>query len=159
MAVKHYRDDIPPSTGRVYKINTSGGVSTITDATEYSQVGSTFGADDVNCACVLECNYTKNGTVHELTTENLLSENIKFYATSDFNKGDIFTFNGTRVVARTIDGQQLSAYFFKANTVVECQKRGNILFFASSSSFIADDTTSSTYRIGIENGCLYIEED
>lgn len=159
MAVKHYRDDIPPSTGRVYKIVTNGGVATITDVTEYEQVGSIFGADDVNCGCVLECNYKKNGTVHELTTENLLSENIKFYATAVFNRGDTFTFNGIPVTAQTIDGQPLGAYFFRENTIVDCRKRENALYFASSSSLVTDDATSSTYRIGVENGCMYIEGD
>ena len=54
MAVKHYKDEIPPSGGRTYKVN--GVVSTIEDTTAYQQEGSGFGAADVNAACVLECN-------------------------------------------------------------------------------------------------------
>ena len=77
MAVKHYVDEIPPSTGRVYRIETDGNTSKIIDETNYQQVGTPFGANDVNCACVLECNYSKSGTVHKLTTENIESENIK----------------------------------------------------------------------------------
>ena len=76
MAVKHYKDEIPPSGGRTYKVN--GVVSTIEDTTAYQQEGSGFGAADVNAACVLECNYSKSGTVHRLTTENTATENLKF---------------------------------------------------------------------------------
>lgn len=159
MAVKHYRDDIPPSTGRVYKITTNGDKSTITDVTEYQQVGSIFGADDVNCACVLECNYTKNGTVHALTTANLLSENIKFFATAPFGRGDTFTLNGVAVTARTTDGKALDSNFFIANTIVECFRKDDILYFGSSGKSIVDDTTGVAYHLGIDNGQMYIEED
>ena len=157
MAVKHYVDEIPPSTGRTYSIN--GTKSTITDTTVYAQVGSGFGAADVNSTCVLECNYAKSGTVHKLTTDNTASENIKFYATSAFTRGDKFTFNGVAVTAQTTDGQILGTNFFVANTLVECRKRGNVLYFASASKAIADDTNTSAYRIGVENGIMYIEED
>lgn len=159
MAVKHYVDDIPPTTGRVYQITTSGGKSTIKDVTAYEQVGSSFGAGDVNMGCVLECNYQKNGTVHVLTTENTLSENIKFYATGRMVKGDTFTFNGTPMTALTTDGQALGTNFFVANTIVECRRKDNVLYFASASNAILDDSTSTTYRIGVENGIMYIEED
>ncbi len=159
MAVKHFVDEIPPSTGRVYQIATDGNVSKITDITSYQQVGTGFGANDVNCACVLECNYAKSGTVHRLTTENTASENIKFFATAAFVRGDTFTFNGTAVTAQTTDGQALGTNFFKANTIVECHKRGNVLYFASSSKSIVDDATGSAFRLGIENGIMYIEEE
>lgn len=159
MAVKHYVDEIPPSTGRVYQIVTDGNTSKITDLTEYERVGSGFGANDVNCACVLECNYAKSGTVHKLTTENTESENIKFFATADFNRGDTFTFNGTAVTAQTTDGHALDKNFFKANAIVECRRRGNVLYFASSSKSIVDDSTGVAYRLGIENGIMYIEEE
>ena len=82
MAVKHYKDEIPPSSGRVYQIVTNGSTSSITDVTKYQQEGSGFGAADVNAACVLECNYSKSGTVHQLVTQNATSENIKFFATA-----------------------------------------------------------------------------
>lgn len=159
MAVKHYVDEIPPSTGRVYRIETNGNTSKIIDETVYQQRGTPFGANDVNCACILECNYAKNGTVHALTTNNIESENIKFFTTADFNRGDTFTFNGTPVVVQTTDGQTLGANFFKANTIVECHKRGNILYFASSNRSIVDDRTGTAFRLGIENGIMYIEEE
>lgn len=159
MAVKHYVDDIPPSTGREYQIATSGGKSKITDVTAYEQVGSSFGAGDVNKACILECDYEKRGTVHALTTPNTVSENIKFYATRGMVKGDTFTLNGTPMTAVTTDGQSLGTNFFVANTIVECRRKENVLYFTSASNAILDDSTSKTYRIGVENGIMYIEED
>ncbi len=159
MAVKHYVDEIPPSTGRVYRVETNGATSKITDITDYQQVGTGFGAKDVNATCVLECNYAKNGTVHNLTTENTASENIKFFATAAFNRGDTFTFNGTAVTAQTTDGQALGTNFFKANTIVECNKRGNALYFGSCNRSIVDDANGKAYRVGIENGRMYMEED
>lgn len=156
MAVKHYVDEIPPSTGRVYRIITDGNTSKIIDETDYQQRGTGFGAADVNLTCILECNYAKNGTVHALTTDNTASENIKFFATAAFNEGDTFTFNGTAVTARTTDGQALGTNFFAANTIVECRKKGNALYF-SKSNCIMDDNTGTAYRIGAENGTIYIE--
>lgn len=159
MAVKHYVDEIPPSTGRVYRIETNGATSKITDVTEYDQVGSGFSASDVNRACVLECNYVKSGTVHKLVTDNTTSENIKFFATSAFTRGDTFTFNGAVVTARTTDGRGLDTNFFAANTIVECYRKGNVLFFGSSGRSIVDDTTGVAYHLGLDNGMMYIEED
>lgn len=158
MAVKHYLDEIPPTTGREYEITTSGRKSKIKDVTSYDQVGSGFGAADVNATCILECNYSKEGTVHLLTTDNVWTENIKFYTTFDYNSGDTFKFNGTPVVAKTTDGQALCSKFFVANTIVECKKKGTTLYFAGSSRFIEDDNTKVNYRLGIENGMLYVEE-
>ena len=157
MAVKKYVDEIPPSTGRTYEIN--GTKSTIKDTTVYEQEGTGFGAADVNSTCVLECNYTKSSTVHKLTTENTTSENIKFFATSGYVRGDTFTFNGAIVTAKTTNGEMLGTNFFVANTIVECRKRGNVLYFASASKSIPDDNSTSAYRIGIENGIMYIEEE
>ena len=159
MAVKHYKDEIPPSSGRVYQITTNGSTSTITDVTRYSQEGSGFGAADVNAACVLECNYSKKGNVHALTTQNTTSENIKFFATTDYKRGDTFTFNGATVAAKTVDGFALDNGFFKANTLVECFMENNVLYFAGQSKTIKDDTDGTAYRVGIDNGRLYIEED
>ena len=159
MAVKHYVDEIPPSTGRVYRIETDGNTSKIVDITDYEQAGSGFGAADVNSSCVLECNYAKNHGFHELTTKNGNSENIKFFATADFNKGDTITFNGVPVTALATDGLPLCTGFFKANTIVECRKRGSVLYFGGSNRSIVDDTTGIAYRVGIENGNMYIEED
>ena len=159
MAVKHYVDDIPKTDSRVYIITTVDGKSTIKDATEYEQVGSSFGAGDVNTSCVLECNYRKSGTIHSLTTENTTSENIKFFATSAFVKGDTFTFNGVPITARTIDGKKLDANFFVANTIVECFRKDDVLYFESSSESIVDDITGESYHFGIDNGLLYLEED
>lgn len=159
MAVKHYVDEIPPSTGRSYLIETDGNTSKITDVTEYLQVGTPFSANDVNCTCVLECNYIKSGIGHRLWTDNLDSENIKFFATDDFKSGDKIYFNDVEVTAQTTDGHSLGTNFFKANTIVECRRRGNTLYFASSSKAITDDNTGTAYRFGIENGKMYIEED
>ena len=159
MAVKHYVDDIPPATGRTYYIGVNGNNSKITDTTVYEQVGSGFGASDVNSTCVLECNYTKSGKVHKLTTENTTSENIKFFTTSAFTKGDTFTFNGVTVTARTTDGNDLDTNFFVENTVVECFRKDGVLYFGSPSKSIVDDSTRVSYHFGIENGMLYIEED
>ena len=159
MAVKHYVDEIPSADGRTYRININGDKSTITDTTLYEQPGTTFGAGDVNSTCLLECNYSKSGTVHNLTTENISSENIKFFATSAFTSGDTFTFNGNIVTARTSDGKSLTTNFFIANTIVECFKKGNVLYFGSSGQSITDDTTKVSYHFGIDNGLLYIEED
>ena len=156
MAVKHYVDEVPPSTGRTYEIN--GTKSTIKDVTKYDQVGSGFGAKDVNAACVLECNYAKSDNVHLLTTDNVNSENIKFYATAAYTRGDTFKFNNTVVTAKTIDGRELETNFFVASTMVECIKRGNALYFQGSSSQLVDDVVKSTYHIGVENGVMYIEE-
>lgn len=158
MAIKHYLDDIPSLSERVYRIETNGNVSKIIDVTEYEQKGSTFGAGDVNKACTLECDYRKDGNTHRLTTPNETSENIKFFATEPFNKGDTFTFNGKTVVAQTTDGQALSTNFFIANTVVECQKKGDVLYFAGSIKSIMDDVMGVEYRFGIENGMMYMEE-
>ena len=159
MAVKHYVDEIPSSEKRVYVITTVDGKSTITDVTEYEQTGSGFGAGDVNSTCVLECNYVKSGKVHKLTTENTSSENIKFYATSAFEKGDKFTFNGASITARTTDGKELCTNFFVANTIVECFRKDGILYFGHSGKSIVDDANGMSYHFGIENGMLYIEED
>ena len=159
MAVKHYVDEIPPSTGRTYAITVDGSNSKITDTTVYEQIGSGFGSGDVNSTCVLECNYAKVGTVHQLTTLNSSSENVKFYATSVFTKGDTFTFNGVPVTARTTDGKELNTNFFVANTMVECFRKDGILYFGNSGKSITDDRTGESYHFGIENGLLYIEED
>ena len=159
MAVKHYVDEIPPSTGRTYLITVNGNNSKIKDTTVYEQVGSGFGAGDVNSTCVLECNYAKVGTIHKLTTENTSSENVKFYATSAFTKGDTFTFNGVAVTARTTDGKELDSNFFTANTVVECFRKDGTLYFGNSGKSIVDDSTGVSYHFGIDNGLLYIEED
>lgn len=159
MAVKHYVDEIPPSTGRSYLIETDGNTSKITDVTEYQQVGTPFSANDVNCTCILECNYSKRGREHNLTTQNIETENIKFFATEDFNKGDSFTFNGQSIGACTTDRQGLGDKFFRANTIVECYKIGGVLYFTRPNKSIVDDSTGTAYRFGIENGKMYIEED
>lgn len=159
MAVKHYVDDIPMTDGRVYVITTIDGKSTIRDVTEYEQVGSSFGAGDVNASCVLECNYSKSGTVHILTTENTTSENIKFFATSAFKRGDTFRFNGIDVVALTSDGKTLGTNFFIANTIVDCFRKDDTLYFRNSGRSITDDSTGLSYHFGMDNGQMYIEED
>ena len=159
MAVKHYVDEIPSTNERTYRIVINGDKSTIVDTTTYEQEGTTFGAADVNSTCLLECAYAKSGNAHQLTTENTSSENIKFFATSAFVRGDTFTFNGVVVTARTTDGRDLATNFFIANTIVECFRKGNVLYFGSSSNSINDDTTGVSYHLGMDNGQMYIEED
>ena len=156
MAIKHYVYEIPPSTGREYEIN--GAKATIKDVTKYDQVGSGFGAADVNATCILECNHTKDGTVHLLTTDNVNTENIKFYATADFLKGDTFKFNGTPVRAIATDGRPLDPYFFVTNTMVECKKKGNVLYFQGKCDLLVDEFTKSAYYIGVDDGVMFIEE-
>ena len=156
MAVKHYVDEIPPFTGREYEIN--GVKSTIKDVTKYDQAGSGFGAKDVNATCILECNHTKDGTVHLLTTDNVDSENIKFYATADFMKGDTFKFNGTTVRAMATDGLDLDPYYFVKGTMVECKKRGNYLYFQGKCDLLIDEWLGTAYFVGMDGGALFIEE-
>ena len=58
-----YKDYIPPESGKRYIINTdSQGYSTIQDATEYTQEGDTFGANDIN---------TTNNTINNLTASDM----------------------------------------------------------------------------------------
>lgn len=127
MAAKHYKDAIPSSAGRVYMIN--GVSSTIEDATEYEQEGTPFGAGDVCAVCVLECDHAKEGTVHQLTTENVLSENIKFIANGDFAAGDTFAFNGVTMDARTMDNGALPDGCFKTGVVVTAFVKNGGLYF------------------------------
>lgn len=130
MAVKHYVDEIPPAGGRTYQIVTSGNTSKIHDITEYEQDGTSFGSADVNSTCILECNYSKSGTVHMLTTENTASENIKFFATEDFNINDTIKFNNEIMTVKSLDGVTVNnTVLFKKNTYVSCLKKGNTLYF------------------------------
>ena len=58
-----YKDYIPPESGKRYIITTdSQGYSTIQDATEYTQEGDTFGANDIN---------TTNNTINNLTASDM----------------------------------------------------------------------------------------
>ena len=58
-----YKDYIPPKSGKRYIITTdSQGYSTIQDATEYTQEGDTFGANDIN---------TTNNTINNLTAADV----------------------------------------------------------------------------------------
>lgn len=159
MAVKHYVDEVPPSSGRVYQITTNGSTSTITDVTRYQQEGSGFGSADVNAACVLECNYSKSGKTHQLVTQNTTSENIKFFATANYNRGDTFTFNGVTVSAKTVDGFTLDNGFFKANTLVECYMRNGVLYFMGRSRAVVDDTDpTNQFQIGMDDGLVYLDD-
>lgn len=139
MAAKHYKDAIPSSAGRVYMVN--GVSSTIEDATEYEQEGTPFGAGDVCAVCVLECDHAKEGTVHQLTTENVLSENIKFVANGDFAAGDTFAFNGVTMDARTMDNEALPDGCFKTGaTVTAFIKNGALCFpVKASQKIVATD--------------------
>lgn len=58
-----YKDYIPPESGKRYIITTdSQGYSTIQDATEYTQEGDTFGANDINAT---------NGAINNLTAADI----------------------------------------------------------------------------------------
>lgn len=61
MALKtDYKDYIPPSGGRKYKITAnSDGSSSVEDITQYQQVGDTWGAEDIN-----QVNKLVNGAVY-----------------------------------------------------------------------------------------------
>ena len=72
-----YKDYIPPESGKRYIITTdSQGYSTIQDATEYTQEGDTFGANDINTTNNTITNLTAadvgavSQTVYELTPQN-----------------------------------------------------------------------------------------
>lgn len=130
MSVKHYVDEVAPASGRVYLIEDAGdGKSTITDVTDYTQAGTPFGASDVQDTCILECNYAKSGTIHQLTTDNTLTANIRFKATARFNGGDAITLNGTTMTAKLCNGSDLPDGCFVENSVVTCYKDGNNLWF------------------------------
>lgn len=159
MAVKHYVDEIPPSSGRVYQITTNGSTSSIVDVTAYQQEGSGFGASDVNATCVLECTYVKNNNTHQLITQNTTSENIKFFATTDYKRGDKFTFNGVAVDAKTVDGFALDNGFFKANSIVQCNMRNGVLYFMGRSRAVVDDTDpTNQFQIGMADGLVYLDD-
>lgn len=159
MAVKYFVDEIPPIGGRVYQIVTNGTTSTITDVTGYQQEGTGFGSADVNATCILECNYAKVGNVHQLTTQNTTSENIKFFATAAYTRGDTFTFNGREVGVKTLSGGALGANFFEVNSLVTCSLKDDILYFNVQNALIRDDVTGKSYRLGVEDGVLYMEEE
>ena len=67
MALKtDYKDYIPPSGGRKYKITAnSDGSSSVEDITQYQQVGDTWGAEDIN-----QVNKLVNGAVYPSLLDN-----------------------------------------------------------------------------------------
>lgn len=67
MALKtDYKDYIPPSGGRKYKITAnSDGSSSVEDITQYQQVGDTWGAEDIN-----QVNKLLNGAVYPNLLDN-----------------------------------------------------------------------------------------
>ena len=128
--VKHYVDEVPPSGGRIYLIEDVGsGNSSITDVTDYVQAGTSFGAADVQDTCLLECNHSKTGTIHALTTDNTLSVNIKFTATAAWAAGDTLTFNGTAMTCKLKNGDSLPGGAWESGAVVTCYKNSNTLYF------------------------------
>ena len=61
-----YKDYIPPSGGRKYKITAnSDGSSSVEDITQYQQVGDTWGAEDIN-----QVNKLVNGAVYPNLLDN-----------------------------------------------------------------------------------------
>jgi hypothetical protein len=91
MALKtDYKDYIPPSGGRKYKITAnSDGSSSVEDITQYQQVGDTWGAEDIN-----QVNKLVNGAVYP----NLL-DNSDF--TNPVNQRGATSYTGTGIY--TID--------------------------------------------------------
>ena len=108
--IKHYVDEVPPVSGRKYNIETDqDNKSTITDVTEYTQEGSSFGATDICAIGIIEVIHSKSGTVHNLITSNSTAENIKFKAVSTmpYVEGDTFLFNNVAYVGKTLRGENL----------------------------------------------------
>ena len=72
-----YKDYIPPESGKRYIITTdSQGYSTIQDATEYTQEGDTFGANDIN---------TTNNTINNLTAADVGAVSQTVYQLTPLN--------------------------------------------------------------------------
>lgn len=120
--IKHYQDDVPPESGRKYVIETdANNQSTITDVTRYQQEGSSFGASDICSVGIIEVTHSKTGTRHNLITDNVAAENVKFtmVLTSNYTYGDTFAFNGVDYTATTIRGDALET---------GCIKGGNTVF-------------------------------
>lgn len=108
---------------------------------------------------ITDCEYSKNGTVHALVTDNTSAENIKFFATASYQRGDSFTLNGNAVEVKTLDGQSPDTGYFRENVMVYGMLKDSVLYFTGRSDVIADDTdVQSRFKIGIENGYLYMED-
>lgn len=128
MAVKHYVDEVVPEDGRVYDIADVGEHKSITDVTAYPQVGSSFGAADIEAACVLEAEHLKVGNEHRITIPNGDAENVKFIATADFAAGDTVTWNGDPMTVLTQAGEEPEAGLFKQGIPAECRREGSTLY-------------------------------
>lgn len=98
--VKEYKNAVVPETGRVYSIADAGdGKSKIVDSTEYTQEGSTFGAEDILSGCEMEFTHSKLGTVHNFENPNATAFLGRAKMTADVGSGDTFTVNGVAVTA------------------------------------------------------------
>lgn len=116
--IKNYKNQIPPLTGRKYVIETDASDnSTITDVTEYIEEGTSFGANDIQGVCIIECTHTKSDTRHDLNTENVAVENIKFTATDNFNPGDTVYLNNVLMTVLNL-----------TDNLVDCFKTGDVVF-------------------------------
>ena len=153
--IKTYKNAQPPLSGRVYSLTEENGLYKIEDATEYVETGSTFGANDIQGVCVIECTHSYASSVHTLTTGNLSAENLKFIATTDYNIGDTFKINGTTVTAVTSQGLSLSHKHFVTGSVVSCfySISTNTLYFYPALSkevkeIRCNATVSSSDKIG-----------
>lgn len=97
-----YKDYIPPESGKRYIITTdSQGYSTIQDATEYTQEGDTFGANDIN---------TTNNTINNLTAADVgavPSTGGSFTGTVNLTNANV---SGTLSVSGTLNGIGLNNY-------------------------------------------------
>lgn len=108
---------------------------------------------------ITDCEYSKRGTVHALVTDNPSVENIKFFATASYQRGDSFTLNGNAVSVKTLDGQSPDTGYFRENVMVYGMLKDSVLYFTGRSDVISDDTdVRSRFKIGIENGYLYMED-
>lgn len=91
-------------------------------------------------ASIAEATELKSGTTHAITC---LTEGVVFFrftATSDFDAGDTFTFNGTPVSAVLPDGSGLQQGAFKINGTVLCSIIGTLLtVYSYTASGIAAD--------------------
>ena len=97
-----YKDYIPPESGKRYIITTnSQGYSTIPDATEYTQEGDTFGANDIN---------TTNNTINNLTAADVgavPSTGGSFTGAVNLTNANV---SGTLSVSGTLNGIGLNNY-------------------------------------------------
>ena len=98
-----YKDYIPPASGKKYTITTDSlGFSTIQDSTDYSQVGDTFGASDIN-ATNIEVNsiVSQKGAANGLATLDANSRVVQSPASAGQANG-LATLNASGKVSQPL---------------------------------------------------------